>query len=192
MLKVLPKPNGAAGEGTGLCVRRGSPANVAIELAQRAALVVCDRGYLRPQRQWYSAGGRQSRDVEFYRSKAMSSFRSNRSRQRPRLAREHFVQSCCGSTKNWLRRTPTILTGMRRCARCSSPDICKITCACIGERKSWSGRRHPKRAIRHCFASITRSSLMAAMLIPTPMSDGLSDYMTGRGRSGRSLARCGQ
>lgn len=38
--------------GVGFVVRRGSPADVAIELAQRAALVVCDRGYLRPQKQW--------------------------------------------------------------------------------------------------------------------------------------------
>jgi deoxyribodipyrimidine photo-lyase len=32
--------------------RFGSPANVAAELAREAALVVCDRGYLRHQRQW--------------------------------------------------------------------------------------------------------------------------------------------
>ncbi len=38
--------------GLGFVIRRGSPADVAIELAQRAALVVCDRGYLRPQKQW--------------------------------------------------------------------------------------------------------------------------------------------
>ena len=33
-------------------VRRGAPDDVAIELAQRAALVVCDRGYLRLQKTW--------------------------------------------------------------------------------------------------------------------------------------------
>ena len=33
-------------------VRRGAPDEVAIELARDAALVVCDRGYLRIQRQW--------------------------------------------------------------------------------------------------------------------------------------------
>jgi len=33
-------------------VRHGSPDDVALELAQDAALVVCDRGYLRHQRQW--------------------------------------------------------------------------------------------------------------------------------------------
>ena len=33
-------------------IRRGGPDDVAIALAQRAALVVCDRGYLRPQRAW--------------------------------------------------------------------------------------------------------------------------------------------
>ena len=33
-------------------VRRGHPDDVALELAQDASLVVCDRGYLRPQREW--------------------------------------------------------------------------------------------------------------------------------------------
>jgi deoxyribodipyrimidine photo-lyase len=33
-------------------IRRGDPAEVALALAQQAALVVCDRGYLRRQRQW--------------------------------------------------------------------------------------------------------------------------------------------
>jgi len=34
-------------------IRRGQPDHVAIVLAQRAALVVCDRGYLRLQRAWH-------------------------------------------------------------------------------------------------------------------------------------------
>lgn len=33
-------------------VRRGHPAEVAIEMARHAALVVCDRGYLRHQKEW--------------------------------------------------------------------------------------------------------------------------------------------
>ena len=33
-------------------VRRGHPDEVALALAQDASLVVCDRGYLRPQREW--------------------------------------------------------------------------------------------------------------------------------------------
>jgi len=33
-------------------IRRGAPDDVAVALAQRAALLVCDRGYLRPQRAW--------------------------------------------------------------------------------------------------------------------------------------------
>jgi deoxyribodipyrimidine photo-lyase len=36
----------------GFVVRHGSPARVALELARDAALVVCDRGYLRHQKQW--------------------------------------------------------------------------------------------------------------------------------------------
>lgn len=35
-----------------LVVRRGHPAEVALELGERAAAVVCDRGYLRHQRTW--------------------------------------------------------------------------------------------------------------------------------------------
>jgi deoxyribodipyrimidine photo-lyase len=38
--------------GVGFAIRLGNPGDVALGLAQRAALVVCDRGYLRPQRQW--------------------------------------------------------------------------------------------------------------------------------------------
>jgi deoxyribodipyrimidine photo-lyase len=38
--------------GLGLVIRLGSPDDVALGLAQRAALVVCDRGYLRLQRDW--------------------------------------------------------------------------------------------------------------------------------------------
>jgi deoxyribodipyrimidine photo-lyase len=38
--------------GLGLVIRLGSPDDVALDLAERAALVVCDRGYLRPQRNW--------------------------------------------------------------------------------------------------------------------------------------------
>ena len=54
--------------GLGFVIRRGSPAKVAIELAQRAAVVVCDRGYLRPQQQWRgevaAAAGRRVLQVE--------------------------------------------------------------------------------------------------------------------------------
>ena len=38
--------------GIGFVIRRGAPDEVAIRFAQRAALVVCDRGYLRPQKAW--------------------------------------------------------------------------------------------------------------------------------------------
>jgi deoxyribodipyrimidine photo-lyase len=38
--------------GLGFTVCLDSPAEVGLRLAQRAALLVCDRGYLRPQRQW--------------------------------------------------------------------------------------------------------------------------------------------
>ncbi len=38
--------------GLGFVIRLGSPDDVALSLGQRAALVVCDRGYLRLQRDW--------------------------------------------------------------------------------------------------------------------------------------------
>jgi deoxyribodipyrimidine photo-lyase len=40
--------------GLGFVIRRGSPDDVALDLAARAALIVCDRGYLRPQKHWYA------------------------------------------------------------------------------------------------------------------------------------------
>ena len=44
--------------GIRLVVRRGSPEDVALELADAASLVVADRGYLRHQRHWRDAVGR--------------------------------------------------------------------------------------------------------------------------------------
>jgi deoxyribodipyrimidine photo-lyase len=41
--------------GIGFVIRRGEPAGVATDLAGRAALVVCDRGYLHHQKQWRAA-----------------------------------------------------------------------------------------------------------------------------------------
>ena len=38
--------------GIGFAIRKGSPDDVALQFAKRAALVVCDRGYLRRQRAW--------------------------------------------------------------------------------------------------------------------------------------------
>ena len=38
--------------GIGFVIRHGAPDAVALALAQRAALVVCDRGYLRHQKAW--------------------------------------------------------------------------------------------------------------------------------------------
>ncbi len=38
--------------GVGFVVRRGAPDDIAIELSRHAALVVCDRGYLRHQKAW--------------------------------------------------------------------------------------------------------------------------------------------
>jgi deoxyribodipyrimidine photo-lyase len=41
-----------ASRGVGFCLRKGSPEHLTLQLAEDAALVVCDRGYLRIQRQW--------------------------------------------------------------------------------------------------------------------------------------------
>jgi deoxyribodipyrimidine photo-lyase len=47
-------------------IRHGEPDDVALALAGRAALVVCDRGYLRPQKRWRErvAAGARTRVVE--------------------------------------------------------------------------------------------------------------------------------
>jgi len=41
-----------AARGIGFVIRRGAPDEVAIRLSGRAAMIVCDRGYLRPQKVW--------------------------------------------------------------------------------------------------------------------------------------------
>ena len=53
MLEGLQETQAAlAQRGIKLVVQLGNPARVALELAKAAALLVCDRGYLRRQRQW--------------------------------------------------------------------------------------------------------------------------------------------
>lgn len=47
--------DGLAARGIGFTIRLGSPEAVALDLSHEAALVVCDRGYLRLQRQWRQA-----------------------------------------------------------------------------------------------------------------------------------------
>jgi deoxyribodipyrimidine photo-lyase len=55
MLQGLAETEKALRErGVSLVIRLGSPDEVALSLAQHAALVVCDRGYLRPQRDWHA------------------------------------------------------------------------------------------------------------------------------------------
>jgi deoxyribodipyrimidine photo-lyase len=46
--------------GIGFVLRRGTPDQVALELAADAAAVVCDRGYLRHQRRWRRQVGDRS------------------------------------------------------------------------------------------------------------------------------------
>jgi deoxyribodipyrimidine photo-lyase len=56
MLEGLAETAAALAErGIKLVLRRGRPDRVALELADDASLVVCDRGYLRHQRQWRRA-----------------------------------------------------------------------------------------------------------------------------------------
>jgi len=51
---------GLAERGIGFVIRRGEPADVTLALAERAALVVCDRGYLRHQKQWRATVAEQA------------------------------------------------------------------------------------------------------------------------------------
>ena len=43
---------GLAQRGIALVVRRGNPPDIALRVGRDAAMIVCDRGYLRHQRQW--------------------------------------------------------------------------------------------------------------------------------------------
>ncbi|KQP41008.1 deoxyribodipyrimidine photolyase [Methylobacterium sp. Leaf104] len=46
--------SGLKARGIGFCLRKASPAQVAIDLAEDAALLVLDRGYLAIQKRWYA------------------------------------------------------------------------------------------------------------------------------------------
>jgi deoxyribodipyrimidine photo-lyase len=46
--------------GIGFVIGRGSPDQVALGFAQEAALIVCDRGYLKPQKAWRASVARQA------------------------------------------------------------------------------------------------------------------------------------
>ena len=53
MLEGLQETQAAlASRGIKMVLRRGHPPEVALELGQRASMIVCDRGYLRHQRAW--------------------------------------------------------------------------------------------------------------------------------------------
>ncbi|MBA2441346.1 MAG: deoxyribodipyrimidine photo-lyase [Rubrobacter sp.] len=47
--------------GIKMVVRRGSPDDVALELGEEASVIVCDRSYLRNQREWRERVGREAR-----------------------------------------------------------------------------------------------------------------------------------
>ena len=49
-----------AQRGIQMVIRRGSPPDVALELGQNAAMIVCDRGYLKHQRIWREQVGRKA------------------------------------------------------------------------------------------------------------------------------------
>ena len=61
MLEGLNETEQALGQrGIRMIVRRGSPPEVALALGREASLIVCDRGYLRHQRQWRQAVARKA------------------------------------------------------------------------------------------------------------------------------------
>jgi len=47
--------------GIPLVIRRGHPADVALDMAEQASLLTCDRGYLRHQKQWRARVAREAR-----------------------------------------------------------------------------------------------------------------------------------
>ena len=53
LLQGLAEVAGTLGrKGIGFCIRFGAPPDVTLDLAKEAAILVCDRGYLKPQRTW--------------------------------------------------------------------------------------------------------------------------------------------
>jgi deoxyribodipyrimidine photo-lyase len=46
--------------GVAFAIRRGAPDAVVLDLSRDAALVVCDRGYLKPQKQWHASLSQQA------------------------------------------------------------------------------------------------------------------------------------
>ncbi len=47
--------------GIGFAVQQGAPSRVALQLGKQASLIVCDRGYLRPQKEWRREVARAAR-----------------------------------------------------------------------------------------------------------------------------------
>jgi len=117
-------------------IRRGGPDDVAIALAQRAALVVCDRGYLRPQRAWRTrvaaeAGRRLVQvegDVVVPVGAASAKHEIAARTLRPKLAkrRDEFLTPLAKERVRVVRirstcaATSTSATFPRWCARCAS------------------------------------------------------------------------
>jgi deoxyribodipyrimidine photo-lyase len=61
MLEGLQETQTAlAKRGIKMVVQKGNPADVALSVGRRASLIVCDRGYLRHQRQWRKAVARKA------------------------------------------------------------------------------------------------------------------------------------
>jgi deoxyribodipyrimidine photo-lyase len=53
MLEGLQDAQAALGKrGIKMIVKKGNPADVALEIGEKASMIICDRGYLRHQRQW--------------------------------------------------------------------------------------------------------------------------------------------
>lgn len=62
MLQGLAEVGAAlAARGVAFTIRRGPPDRIALELAGEAALLVCDRGYLKPQKAWRASVAERAR-----------------------------------------------------------------------------------------------------------------------------------
>jgi deoxyribodipyrimidine photo-lyase len=61
MLEGLKETQQSLGKrGIKMIVQKGHPADIALSIGRRASLIVCDRGYLRHQRQWRKAVARKA------------------------------------------------------------------------------------------------------------------------------------
>lgn len=214
MLEGLAQTADALGRlGIGFRLLLQSPPAAALELASEAALIVCDCGYLRVQRQWRQQVAAQAPCpvlavetdtlvpvAEAYSKQAYAAAHLRRRvrplwpRYRqvapaPQPARRFTTHPLCDPAAEALpARMPP---GMPLCSSCCLAVICPAICACIGANRFCGGGAVARRPMTGCCLAITGIFWTAGILTALLVWAGSSVSMTGPGPSGRAGARFG-